>query len=959
MKHIVFYLILVCGLFFYQGKVAAENNLSLREQVVPVPSEKWNRPSPQGTFSDDVRYMLRMNNKYTLNKWYYEIKHFQDQAGDYLDFGGKTEHFIRPVSHHVFTLSVCLKLQIYDPAVTGVPEKQASDRLVRLIRSVAYRHKANSGEDGWGDQWQSALWASQVAQAAWLIWDRLPAPDQELVCRMMVHEADRFMDYQVPYYRDADGNIISKGNTRAEENAWNSNILTIATAMMPGHEHYDRWMRKNIELQISSYAMPEDVCKSTLIDGIPLNKILKGSNMNSDGTVINHDIMHPDYMTAFMHNGINAWFYELAGKPVLQSSLYNGEVVYHALTERLFNGKTLYQKTTDGKASSSIYYPEGNDWGGKRQANYWLMDIMAHVFGWDRNAAVKGLEWASARNTEMIAMLNRDVTGQYYQDLQEDKFPSREEWFGSHIAWGYLGWWLHTKTDAQQARAPMMGWSSWNTYRVKISSEIIKQSADAMVEKGLDKVGYQYINIDDGFFGGRDEDGRLLSHPEKFPNGMKEVADYIHSKGLKAGIYSDAGANTCGSIWDNDTYGFGVGLWGHQQRDLNLFLKEWGYDFLKVDFCGGDKLGQDIKERYTSIYKGILATGRTDVRYNICRWAFPGTWAIQIGDSWRIHGDIANNFNSVKKIINKNLYFAQYASPGHYNDMDILEIDRGLTLEQERTHFSMWCIMSSPLMIGCNMKTIRDESLAIIKNEELIAINQDPLGMQARVIAYSGNGIVLAKPLENKRGGIRAVALYNPSNEPTAMRVDFKDLCLYGKVTVRDLWKHEDLGLFQGGYETTVPANGTVVLKIEGKKWYAPSVYEGEYAFMNAFYEDGYYPEKNTKLLGRREEASGHHVMTGIGGSRENWAEFREVYSPRKQQATLRIHYFTETPKSFDLAVNGQPLQSLSFQPCKGKIAGVVTVSIQLEEGDNVIRLSNPKETGPDVDKIEVVMKAR
>ena len=282
------------------------------------------------------------------------------------------------------------------------------------------------------------------------------------------------------------------------------------------------------------------------------------------------------------------------------------------------------------------------------------------------------------------------------------------------------------KVDAQQGRAPMMGWSSWNTYRVKISSEIIKQSADAMVEKGLDKVGYQYINIDDGFFGGRDENGRLFCNPEKFPNGMKEVADYIHSKGLKAGIYSDAGANTCGSIWDNDTFGIGVGLWGHQQRDLDLFLKEWGYDFLKVDFCGGDKLGQDKKERYTSVYEGIQATGRTDVRYNICCWAFPGTWAINMGDSWRIHGDITNKFRSVKQIIDKNLYFAQYASPGHYNDMDILEIDRGLTLEQERTHFSMWCIMSSPLMIGCNMKTIRDESLAIIKNEELIVINQDP-----------------------------------------------------------------------------------------------------------------------------------------------------------------------------------------------------------------------------------------
>ena len=231
--------------------------------------------------------------------------------------------------------------------------------------------------------------------------------------------------------------------------------------------------------------------------------------------------------------------------------------------------------------------------------------------------------------------------------------------------------------------------------------------------------------------------------------------------------------------------------------------------------------------------------------------------------------------------------------------------------------------------------------------------------MQARVIAYSGNGIVLAKPLENKRGGIRAVALYNPSDEPTTMRVDFKDLCLDGKVTVRDLWKHEDLGTFRGGYEATVPANGTVVLKVEGKKWYAPSVYEGEYAFMNAFYEDSYYPEKDTKLLGSREEASGRHVMTGIGGSPENWAEFREVYSPCKQQATLRIHYFTDALKSFDITVNSKAMPSLSFQPNKGKTAGVATVFIQLEEGDNVIRLSNSKEIGPDVDKIEVVMKRK
>lgn len=439
-----YWIIFYC-LMYFVSKSFAQNTTLLSGQVVPIASEMWNRPSPQGDFADEMRYMLRLNNKYTLNKWYHEVKHLQEQTGTYFDFGGKTEHFIRPVSHHCFTLSVCLKLQVYDPSVARVPAEQALKIVAKLIRSAAYRHKANCGETGWGDQWQSALWASQVAHAAWIMWDKLAEADRELVCRMMVHEADRFIGYEVPYYRNSKGTIISKGNTRAEENAWNSNILSIATVMLPKHAHFNQWMQKNIELQVSAYAMPEDILKTDCIDGMPLNKLLKGSNMNSDGTVINHNIMHPDYMTAFMHNVINAWVYNLAGKQSLQASLYNGEVVYHALTRRLFKGRTMYQKTTDGKASPLIYFPEGNDWGGKRQANYWLMDVMSHLYKWDEGDSVSALEWATARNKEMISMLNRDTTGQYYQGQQEDRFPSREEWFGSHIAWGYLGWWLHNK----------------------------------------------------------------------------------------------------------------------------------------------------------------------------------------------------------------------------------------------------------------------------------------------------------------------------------------------------------------------------------------------------------------------------------------------------------------------------------------------------------------------------------
>ena len=263
-----------------------------------------------------------------------------------------------------------------------------------------------------------------------------------------------------------------------------------------------------------------------------------------------------------------------------------------------------------------------------------------------------------------------------------------------------------------------------------------------------------------------------------------------------------------------------------------------------------------------------------------------------MADSWRILADITNNFYSVKSIINKNLYLGQYASSGHYNDMDMLEIDRGMSLEEERTHFGIWCIMSSPLMIGCNMRTIRDESLEIIKNEEIIALNQDSLGMQAKVVAYSGAGIVLAKPLQEKWGTIRAIAMYNPSDSETTMKVAFKDLCLEGEVAIRDLWKHKDLGIFKNEYETKVPAHGVVMLKAEGQKWLAPVIYEGEYAFMNMFFEDDYYPEKNTKFVVERRGASGKHVVTGIGGAQDNWAEFRNVYSPEKQDVRRKSDFW-------------------------------------------------------------------
>lgn len=175
---------------------------------------------------------------------------------------------------------------------------------------------------------------------------------------------------------------------------------------------------------------------------------------------------------------------------------------------------------------------------------------------------------------------------------------------------------------------PIMGWSSWNTYRVNINEKLIKKQADALISNGLKEVGYRYINIDDGFFGYRNSKGVMQTHSERFPNGLKHISEYIHSLGLKAGIYSDAGSNTCGSIWDNDKNGIGSGLYGFEHQDADLYFNDWGFDFIKIDYCGAcQELELDEEKRYTEIRKAIDKVAGNHVSINICRWAFPGTWA--------------------------------------------------------------------------------------------------------------------------------------------------------------------------------------------------------------------------------------------------------------------------------------------------------------------------------------------
>ena len=464
--------------------------------------------------------------------------------------------------------------------------------------------------------------------------------------------------------------------------------------------------------------------------------------------------------------------------------------------------------------------------------------------------------------------------------------------------------------SAQSYEKPTMGWSSWNTYRVNISADLIMKQADAMAQKGLKEVGYQYINIDDGYFGGRDMNGQLLIHPTRFPNGLEPVVKHIHGLGFKAGIYSDAGRNTCGNFWDKDEMGSGVGLYGHDQQDADYFFKDLKFDFIKIDFCGGDApqntehLDLDEKERYTAIREAINHTGRKDVRINVCRWNFPGTWVHNVGSSWRIDADISANWNAVKRIIARNRYLSAYATEGHYNDMDMLEIGRGLSEAEERTHFGMWCIQSSPLLIGCDMTTIPAKSLALLKNEELIAINQDPLALQAYVVKMQNGVYLYVKDIQKQNGTTRAVAIYNPTDKAQSFVLDMSDVDLEGKVKVRDVFAHEDMPeVTKGVMLVNITPHDTRIFTLDGEKRKLRTIYEAETAWLERYQCLGMNNSLGYAKYADNSLCSGGGNVEWLGNHKDNYMEWRNIYCLEDGTYTMKLSYVT--------GENRQPTHSL------------------------------------------------
>jgi hypothetical protein len=368
-----------------------------------------------------------------------------------------------------------------------------------------------------------------------------------------------------------------------------------------------------------------------------------------------------------------------------------------------------------------------------------------------------------------------------------------------------------------------MGWASWNTFAAKINDTVIKGQADAMVSSGLKAAGYQYVNIDEGWWQGtRDAAGNITVDSSEWPGGMQAIADYVHGLGLKAGIYTDAGKDGCGYYYPTGRPAApGSGSEGHYDQDF-LAFSSWGFDFVKVDWCGGDKEGLDAATAYkaiaASIAKATAQTGRAMV-LSACNWGnqSPWNWAPSIATMWRTSQDIIyyGNAPELSKVF-ANFDSAQHPSaqtPGHYNDPDMLIVGMsGFSAAQNRTHLALWAMSSAPLLAGNQLDTMSPDTKSVLTNAEVIAIDQDPLAHQGVKVSDDSGRQVYSKVLSGT--GRRAVLLLNRTTSAAMLTVRFAEIGLGSTATVRNVWTATDLGSQMTSYAASVPAQDSVLLVV-------------------------------------------------------------------------------------------------------------------------------------------------
>ena len=373
------------------------------------------------------------------------------------------------------------------------------------------------------------------------------------------------------------------------------------------------------------------------------------------------------------------------------------------------------------------------------------------------------------------------------------------------------------------AATPPMGWNSWNRFGCDVDERLVRATADAMVASGMRDAGYLYVNIDDCWHGTRDADGFIRPDPERFPSGMKALADYVHARGLKLGIYSDAGATTCGGR---------PGSRGREYQDALAYAR-WGIDYLKYDWCATD--GLNARGAYTTMRDALAAAGRPIV-LSICEWGDnqPWTWAKEIGHLWRTTGDIHPCWDceidhggwsswGVLRILDKQKGLRAHAGPGHWNDPDMLEVGNGMTLSEDRAHFALWAMLAAPLLAGNDLREMSDDTRRILTNREVIAIDQDPLGIQGFRWRAEGDVEIWARPLD---GGAWAVCILNRGESARQVELRWRDEPIADDLSnrranfatmeylVRDVWRGVDLGSTREALAAEVPSHDVVMVRL-------------------------------------------------------------------------------------------------------------------------------------------------
>ncbi|WP_413230276.1 ricin-type beta-trefoil lectin domain protein [Kitasatospora herbaricolor] len=516
-------------------------------------------------------------------------------------------------------------------------------------------------------------------------------------------------------------------------------------------------------------------------------------------------------------------------------------------------------------------------------------------------------------------------------------------------------------TSGQIAVPPApMGWASWNTFAANIDYNVIKAQVDAFVAAGLPAAGYKYINLDEGWWQGtRDSQGNITTDESEWPGGMNAIADYIHSKGLKAGIYTDAGQDGCGYYYPTGRPAApGSGSEGHYEQDMLQFSK-WGFDYVKVDWCGGDVEGLDAKTTYQAISdaaaKAAATTGRP-LALSVCNWGKqnPWNWGAGTAALWRTNTDIifhgqSPSWDSMLANFDTNVHpSAQHT--GYYNDPDMLMVGLdGFTAAQNRSHMNLWAISGAPLLAGNNVATMSTQTRDILTNPEVIAVDQDPRGLQGVKVAEDTTGLrVYGKVLSGT--GKRAVTLLNRTSSAQNMTVRWSDLGLTGaSATVRNLWTRSNVGSFGTSYTVSVPAKDSVMLTVTGGTEAASSTYEAE-------------STANTKggsaVNATCANCSGGTKVGNVGNGAANTLRFNNVTADATGTKVIDIAYTNgaDAARTAVLQVNGQQATTVSFPPTGSwTTPGTVSVEASLAKGSsNTLTFSNSSAWTPDFDAVEV-----